>query len=167
MIEETILKHDVFMVLFLDISINESIFLMSILHAHLTNIITFRLVKYPRSYEYFSPWHWAKRALRFSVFFQLFATFLLSSTKKADILAFSLIRSEVIVNKMRAVALSEGCPINRCSLSNVSILVSKLIVRRFARNPAERSSIEDIFNEFENHDFRIRVTLQPLLDPGD
>jgi hypothetical protein len=54
MIEEVILKHDVFILLFLEILIGESIYLMSILHAHLTNIITFRFVKYSRSSDHFS-----------------------------------------------------------------------------------------------------------------
>jgi serine/threonine protein kinase len=90
-----------------------------------------------------------------------------SPTKKADVFAFSLILYEVIFNEMevvateakdhleQAIAISEVGPTNRWSLPNVPIFVAKLIVRGLARNPAERPSIEDIFDEFENHDFRI------------
>jgi hypothetical protein len=44
---------------------------------------------------------------------------------------------------------------NRWPLLNVPLFVAKLIGRVLARNPAERPSIEDIFDEFENDDFRI------------
>jgi hypothetical protein len=78
-----------------------------------------------------------------------------------------LILCDAIVNKTgivareakdhlkQAITISEDCPANQCSLSSVSILMSKLIVREFVTNPAERSSIEDIFNEVENYDFKI------------
>jgi hypothetical protein len=47
-----LLKHDVCILLFPQILIRESMRLMSILHVHLTDIITFRLVQYPRSHEH-------------------------------------------------------------------------------------------------------------------
>jgi serine/threonine protein kinase len=91
-----------------------------------------------------------------------------SLTTKADVFAFSLILYEVVVNKReevvatevkdqleQVIAISEVGPENRWSLPNVPIFVAKLIVRGLARNPAERPSIEDIFDEFEKHDFKI------------
>jgi serine/threonine protein kinase len=88
-------------------------------------------------------------------------------TKKADVFAFSLILYEVIDKKSgsvatevkddleRAMAVSEAAPENRWELPNVNIFVAKLIVRGLSGNPAERPSIEDILDEFENHDFKI------------
>jgi hypothetical protein len=74
-VKKSILKHFVFVLLFLEILTNTFVGMMQTLHAHLTHIIIFCLVKYHWSYEHFSSASRPKSAIRFSVFFQLFATF--------------------------------------------------------------------------------------------
>jgi hypothetical protein len=54
MIEEVVLKQDVLILLLREILIGQSIQMIQILHAHLSDMIIFRLVEYPRSYEHFS-----------------------------------------------------------------------------------------------------------------
>jgi hypothetical protein len=54
MIEEVVLKQDVFILLLHEILIRQSIQMIQILHAHRSNMIIFRLVEYPRSCEHFS-----------------------------------------------------------------------------------------------------------------
>jgi hypothetical protein len=49
MIEEVVLKQDVFILLLRETLISQSIQMIQILHAHLSNMIIFRLVEYPRS----------------------------------------------------------------------------------------------------------------------
>jgi hypothetical protein len=54
MIEEVILKQNVFLVLLRETLISQSIQMIQILHSHLSNMIIFRLLEYPRSCEHFS-----------------------------------------------------------------------------------------------------------------
>jgi hypothetical protein len=49
MIEEVVLKQDVFILLLREILISQLIQMIQILHAHLSNMIIFRVVEYPRS----------------------------------------------------------------------------------------------------------------------
>jgi hypothetical protein len=89
------------------------------------------------------------------------------TTKKVDVFAFSLILYEVLAGKVEAVAVAvkEGLKTaivvgqSRCGkrwpLPGVPEFMANLIVKGLEENPIERPLIEDIFDVFEEHEFRI------------
>jgi hypothetical protein len=88
-------------------------------------------------------------------------------TKKVDVFAFSLILYEVIAGKVevvakevkerikRAIGMGKSRSGNRWTLMGIPEFMGKLIIKGLEENPSERPSIEDIFDVFEEHEFKI------------